>query len=1413
MVRNLKRTGLFRIVAVAVITAFVTMIPAQSGFAQVVVQMPPAGQIVHLSSHFEPAQMAGLRVNLKDPFSFYFVMDKGERPMADDVKRQEYQKLIKYFLASLTIPNSDMWVNLSPHESNRIIPDNFAETEMGRDLLAQDYILKQLTASLIYPEDNVGREFWQKIYSQAKEKFGTIDIPVDTFNKVWIMADNAEIYQKDDTAFLVKSHLKVMMEQDFMAVTQNKEQFGNVGADAAAAGTDEQRKMAADIVREVIVPVIEKEVNEGENFSQVRQVYSAMIMANWFKKTLKESLLGQVYADKSKVAGIEVNDPQAKERIYQQYLQAYKVGVFNYIKEEADPLTNEVLPRKYFSGGLLGGLPPGAMKFVDPDAAAKAVEAKEPRLDAAEVTLVTPSRPPLTAALPPEPVVTKEELRSVDLVATHLLAFRPGAMKIFREEIDPEKLEEALRRLAGVNGVLSEISTVAQMPVAARIQALKILYESQRRMARMILFDEILGYEYIPDYQISSEDEEGVIVAADIIPPFLLSAVFNASGEIDFSREPETLAALTRGKTLEQLKAFGHFRDLWFGKKIEVVQHALRQLGMKINGPESPERMRARQRFGQLKQMWELLMNIREHNNPPNFMDEDLLAVANLLFRLKTDAEFATFNKDGLLNEKDIQTLERNNLPAAEQALRITHLPRVRRLGAFDEWLRRAWAQDGFKDTSAGIRGRAIWERIFQTEFDQAAPVPALPAPRMSPEDVDTVVYHLYEWMTNRPEVGIGSFSREYVTGGDIQAVSNSGQFSQDSSKPAIKAFARLPLAERKKELEDAADRLVDSARELRKVYAVLHCFDDAQAVTSRAVPALEGGLLRAIPLAEIAEEIRLSRELTFYRQRRNPVDQGKITMITAELAAQEGLVAGLVPRFTIFLGDADPEGVYRTAKAFVADRDAQIARLMADKLRKEQEIKELQGGLDPATDDGVRGRIRSEINDTIRSVSLMATQIDLLNPPAVQDMRKVLGMINQAGLEKRLENIQQAFERLKSANRENIKAILAGEDLEAVHAWALGENDVNSLGFFQALPVQERYALIRKALNATLDAERTIAPSKQAWVDVLRETLKGFERRILLEKIPFKVSVNGQPEVELVVGQSINRERDGEQSRLWGVNIKDQLAGTIYFAKLSTPQIRMALANYQLQIRREFTPEQVNGITRFVVASFRRGEESGYFRTYLSKELIAKLPFFLSLTLQERYALVQSRMAEQAALDRQKGWETFTPHQKESVKAALGALERAVFQEKDPAPFVAELKDRPRELALLRVARKADGGRDMWVVEQKQPGRTWAAVGNFSGDQVRRALTDYKLLDHSQETLAAGQARGKPVGGINMSDENLTMGIKMDGQGMPLPAQFQSPAVVNIPGLSPIIREIAPISPATVPALTELLPKAASAT
>jgi len=189
---------------------------AQEGFF-----LPVPGQMVALSPSFSPVVLKGIKLDPKKPFRFHFFVDRGDTSLSQEELKQESSKLIKYFLASLTIPEKDLWVNLSPYEKDRIAPQEFGQTEMGRDLLAQDYLLKQITASLIYPESQLGKEFWSKVYAQAQSKYGTTNIPINTFNKVWIVPEKAVVYENGGVAFVLENHLKVMLEQDYLSIQKH----------------------------------------------------------------------------------------------------------------------------------------------------------------------------------------------------------------------------------------------------------------------------------------------------------------------------------------------------------------------------------------------------------------------------------------------------------------------------------------------------------------------------------------------------------------------------------------------------------------------------------------------------------------------------------------------------------------------------------------------------------------------------------------------------------------------------------------------------------------------------------------------------------------------------------------------------------------------------------------------------------------------------------------------------------------------------------------------------------------------------------------------------------------------------------------------------------------------------------------
>ena len=330
---------LLRVFSLATLFAF---------FANTVMALPAPGHMAALSRAFNPAVLRGIKVYPDDPFRFDFILNPGDSALTGQGMKDESSRLVRYFLASLTIPEKDLWVNLSPYEKDRIVPEAFGQTEMGRDLLAQDYLLKQITASAIYPEGEIGKEFWKKVYTLAQEKFGTTDIPVDTFNKVWIVPEKAVLYENRaaGTAYITGSRLKVMLESDHTAMSNNPLPGRSTERPSST------QEISRQILREVVIPVLEKEVNTGENFARLRQAYQSLILAAWYKQKIKDSLLARVYVDRHKISGVSIPDPQEAGKIWARYVEAFRQGVFNYIREDQSPATADTTPRKFFAGGF-----------------------------------------------------------------------------------------------------------------------------------------------------------------------------------------------------------------------------------------------------------------------------------------------------------------------------------------------------------------------------------------------------------------------------------------------------------------------------------------------------------------------------------------------------------------------------------------------------------------------------------------------------------------------------------------------------------------------------------------------------------------------------------------------------------------------------------------------------------------------------------------------------------------------------------------------------------------------------------------------------------------------------------------------------------------------------------------------------
>ena len=339
------------------VTFLFNMILPYGAQANVLPYMPAAGTMISTTSNYDLPRLVGMKFTSDNPFEFTFILSGGNIDRNETAIRAELAKIHKYFLAALTIPEQDLWVNLSPYEQGRIAPDILAQTELGKDLLGEDYVLKQLAASLTYPESETGKKYWDEINNAvpAGRQVGARSprplsgrgnpAPTQTFNKVWIIPGKIKILEAKDRMAIDQATLKVMTDADYLASQNNQNYKLQIANGKLSNGNGNMQSAMCNLqsvnaFKQHILPSIEQEVNQGKHFSQFRQAYSALIMAAWFKNKLKNTILNESFLNKSKIQGADTQDKTIREKIYNEYLKAFQQGAYNIIKTERErPLT------------------------------------------------------------------------------------------------------------------------------------------------------------------------------------------------------------------------------------------------------------------------------------------------------------------------------------------------------------------------------------------------------------------------------------------------------------------------------------------------------------------------------------------------------------------------------------------------------------------------------------------------------------------------------------------------------------------------------------------------------------------------------------------------------------------------------------------------------------------------------------------------------------------------------------------------------------------------------------------------------------------------------------------------------------------------------------------------------------------
>jgi len=194
----------------------------------------------------------------------------GRSPEEDLVLKETAQELMDYFLIGVTLPNDTFWVNLRPDAPDTIIDPELETTDIGKIFLEADLQLKKDTASFTSPQTPEGKQYWDKLYKKAGELFGSENITIPTLTRPWIVPNEIIVRETDDSAYVYKATLKVLLEEDYLKSSQpsalSPQQYN-----FKDSRLKELNEYSTQLIRETIIPKLTREVNSSQRYAKLRQ--------------------------------------------------------------------------------------------------------------------------------------------------------------------------------------------------------------------------------------------------------------------------------------------------------------------------------------------------------------------------------------------------------------------------------------------------------------------------------------------------------------------------------------------------------------------------------------------------------------------------------------------------------------------------------------------------------------------------------------------------------------------------------------------------------------------------------------------------------------------------------------------------------------------------------------------------------------------------------------------------------------------------------------------------------------------------------------------------------------------------------------------------------------------------------------
>lgn len=273
------------------------------------------------------------------------------------------------FSTGLTLPESEFWVNLNPWEPDRIIEKDLGTTDVGRIMLEADLRMKKDFSRYEDPcESETGVEFWKLLGEKREELVKEImkrhpdeikdvnEVQFAPVTRHWIVPDKVEAYETDNEIYIVNATLNIFSEPVYEQSTYNVVNtltLSKASKEDLSEAAKEYGRYVKELQERKILPLVVREVNSGKNYSDLRQVYISLALAQWYKNKYRHSpSLFSDLIDSKNLNGLEPKSEWSAVSVWKDYKKSFEEGDYHCWKNRTYQQGDYTITEsKLYSGG------------------------------------------------------------------------------------------------------------------------------------------------------------------------------------------------------------------------------------------------------------------------------------------------------------------------------------------------------------------------------------------------------------------------------------------------------------------------------------------------------------------------------------------------------------------------------------------------------------------------------------------------------------------------------------------------------------------------------------------------------------------------------------------------------------------------------------------------------------------------------------------------------------------------------------------------------------------------------------------------------------------------------------------------------------------------------------------------------